>query len=83
MDRPLPQYVSRATLAALLDMGVRTLDDYCDKNIIPKPYKIGTLKRWHWAEVEKKIANQPLINLNERDPFDEGVNRVAAQEGHD
>ena len=49
-DRP-PTYVSKATLAAELDMSKSTVDSYVQRGLLPKPLKCGGSVRWSWAEV--------------------------------
>ncbi|WP_111431013.1 transcriptional regulator [Rhodobacteraceae bacterium DSL-40] len=49
-DRP-PSYVSKATLAAELDMSESTVDSYVQRGLLPKPFKWGGSVRWCWADV--------------------------------
>ena len=75
-----PEYVSKKTLAVLLDMGERTIDDYVKRRILPSPVNIGNCVRWHWPSVKDTLANITGTDLNEPDAFDRGVERVAAEE---
>ncbi len=49
-DRP-PSYVSKATLAAELDLSETTVDSYVQRGLLPKPFKWGGSVRWCWADV--------------------------------
>lgn len=56
-DRP-PSYVSKATLAAELDMSESTVDSYVQRGLLPKPLKWGSSVRWCWADVAARLAAQ-------------------------
>lgn len=56
-DRP-PSYVSKATLAAELDMSETTVDSYVQRGLLPKPFKFDGSVRWCWAEVANSLAAQ-------------------------
>ena len=56
-DRP-PSYVSRATLAAELDMSESTVDSYVQRGLLPKPFKWGGSVRWCWADVAECLNAQ-------------------------
>lgn len=71
-DRP-PSFMSKATLAAELDMSESTVDSYVQRDLLPKPVRVGGSVRWCWADVAKKLATHAT---GEEDPFMQGVNNV-------
>ena len=71
-DRP-PSYVSKATLAAELDMSESTVDSYVQRGLLPQPVKRGGSVRWCWAEVD---ANLRGATAGEADPYMERVTNV-------
>ncbi|MFC0161433.1 transcriptional regulator [Mameliella alba] len=56
-DRP-PSYVSKATLAAELDLSESTVDSYVKRGLLPKPFKWGGALRWCWADVTASLRAQ-------------------------
>ena len=56
-DRP-PSYVSKATLAAELDLSESTVDSYVQRGLLPKPFKWGGSVRWCWADVKACLSAQ-------------------------
>ena len=56
-DRP-PSFVSKATLAAELDMSESTVDSYVQRGLLPKPFKGGGSVRWCWADVAASLNVQ-------------------------
>ncbi|MDY6858866.1 MAG: transcriptional regulator [Pseudomonadota bacterium] len=56
-DRP-PAYVSKATLAAELDMSESTVDSYVQRGLLPKPFRWGGSVRWCWADVAECLNAQ-------------------------
>lgn len=69
-----PSYVSKATLAAELDMSESTVDSYVQRGFLPKPIKRGGSVRWCWAEVDADLRQQAIAGDN--DPFMKGVGNV-------
>lgn len=53
-----PSYVSKATLAAELDMSESTVDSYVQRGLLPKPIRRGGSVRWCWAEVDANLRGQ-------------------------
>lgn len=53
-----PAFVSRATLAAELDMSESTVDSMVKRGILPRPLRLsqGCL-RWCWADVQAALAS--------------------------
>ena len=49
-DRP-PAFVSKATLAAELDISESTVDAWARRGFLPNPIRRGGNVRWCWAEV--------------------------------
>jgi predicted DNA-binding transcriptional regulator AlpA len=81
-----PKFVSRATLAYLLDCSVSTVDAYTEQNRLPKPRMIGSMARWDLDEVCAFIAGQNelrLVNgsiIPKSDAFVEGLERAASSQ---
>lgn len=71
-DRP-PSFVSKATLAAELDMSESTVDSYVQRGLLPKPFKWGGSVRWCWAEVAASLRAQ---SSGEADPFMAGIDNA-------
>lgn len=67
-----PSYVSKATLAAELDMSESTVDSYVQRGLLPKPIKRGGSVRWCWAEVDANLRGQSSGD----DDFIAGLNNV-------
>lgn len=71
-DRP-PSYVSKATLAAELDISESTVDSYVRRGLLPKPFQWGGSVRWCWADVAASLAAQ---SGGEDDQFMAGLSNV-------
>lgn len=71
-DRP-PSYVSKATLAAELDMSESTVDSYVKRGLLPQPFKWGGSVRWSWADVSTKLTAKAS---GDEDEFMKGINNV-------
>lgn len=71
-ERP-PSYLSKATLAAELDVSESTVDSYVQRDLLPKPVRLGGSVRWCWADVAAKLA---MHADGENDPFMKGVGNV-------
>ncbi len=69
-----PCYVSKATLAAELDISESTVDAWVQRGILPKPIRMGGAVRWPWAAVEACLAGGSAA---EPDPFLKGVSNVS------
>ena len=46
-----PIFVSRSTLARLLDIAAYTVTEWVKLGHLPPPTTVGTQDRWHWPEV--------------------------------
>jgi predicted DNA-binding transcriptional regulator AlpA len=68
-----PSYVSKATLAAELDMSETTVDQYVKSGLLPKPIRRGGSVRWCWAEVDAALRSE---NGNTDDQFMAGLGNV-------
>jgi len=68
-----PSFVSKATLAAELDMSESTVDSYVQRGLLPPPIRRGGSVRWCWAEVEADLRGQ---STSDDDPFMVGVGNV-------
>lgn len=73
-DRP-PSYVSKATLAAELDISESTVDVLVHRGVLPKPIKVGGSVRWNWAQVDASLGANTISS--EVDPFIQGVSNVS------
>lgn len=71
-DRP-PSYVSRATLAAELDLSESTIDSYVQRGLLPRPLRWGGSVRWCWADVASCLSAQAA---SEEDKFMAGLDNV-------
>jgi predicted DNA-binding transcriptional regulator AlpA len=75
-DRP-PSYLSKATLAAELDISETTVDDYVKRGILPKPIQLGGSVRWSWAQVQASL--ETLTRSGQAlDPFIAGLRNVSS-----
>lgn len=72
-DRP-PSFVSKATLAAELDMSESTVDSYVHRGLLPRPFKWGGSVRWCWADVSAALLSQ--ASGGSEDQFMAGVDHV-------
>lgn len=72
-DRP-PSYVSKATLAAELDVSESTVDNLVQRGVLPKPVRIGGSVRWSWSQVDAALG--AATTTPEADPFMQGVSNV-------
>lgn len=73
-DRP-PSYVSKATLAAELDISESTVDALVQRGVLPRPVKVGGSVRWNWALVDASL--DASRSAPDADPFIEGVSNVS------
>jgi predicted DNA-binding transcriptional regulator AlpA len=69
-----PSYVSKATLAAELDVSESTIDNWVQRGVIPAPVAIGGNRRWCWQQVDAALSAQ--IATPDADPFLAGVSNV-------
>ncbi len=70
-----PSYVSKATLAAELDISESTVDAWVQRGILPKPIRMGGSVRWCWAQVDASLGAH--TKAPEADPFMQGLNNVS------
>tara|TARA_R110000851_G_scaffold159249_2_gene302505 strand:+ start:812 stop:1054 length:243 start_codon:yes stop_codon:yes gene_type:complete len=54
-SRP-PSFVSKATLAAELDVSESTIDSFVKRGLLPQPFKLGGSVRWSWADVASQLT---------------------------
>lgn len=61
-----PAYVDRETGAAELRISPETWDSWVDRKILPAPAPgfPPSTPRWRWADVDRKLAGQPLGDLD-------------------
>lgn len=69
-----PSYVSKATLAAELDVSESTVDAYVKRGLIRKPYRVGGSARWCWAEVDADLRRRAAAG--DEDQFMAGLDNV-------
>jgi predicted DNA-binding transcriptional regulator AlpA len=74
-----PAYVSRATLAAELEVGESTVDELVKRGILPRPVNLSPgCVRWQWDAVRAALASlgaEPDTSTPE-DPFLAGIKNV-------
>lgn len=71
-ERP-PSFVSKATLAAELEISESTVDSWVDRGFLPQPIRFGSTPRWVWADVQAALSQRAQA---EADPFMAGVRNV-------
>ena len=77
-DRP-PSFVSKATLAAELDISESTVDEWVRQGILPKPIRLGGSVRWCWAQVQASLGSMASAGQQfDKDPFMAALNETAA-----
>ena len=76
--------VSKATLAAALDVCESTVDELVRRGVLPKPLKLTPgCVRWLWPGVQQALASLTGTSDDASDPFMTGAKNVAktASEG--
>ena len=74
-ELPVPIFVSRQKLAALLDVSVETITAWRREGLIPPPaIQRGQIMRWHWPTIEARFATTDEDKAD--DPYMTGVNRA-------
>ena len=76
--------VSKATLAAALDVSESTVDVLVRRGVLPKPLKLTPgCVRWSWTAVEQALASLAGTADDSSDPFMTGARNAAktASEG--
>lgn len=68
-----PSYVSKATLAAELEMSETTVDSYVKRGLLPQPIRRGGSVRWCWAEVDAALRGG---GAGSEDQFMTGIENV-------
>lgn len=71
-DRP-PSFVSKATLAAELDLSETTVDSYVKNGLLPQPFRWGGSVRWCWDDVRAALT---ATKDGDEDEFMAGVDNV-------
>ncbi len=76
-----PDYVSAETLAYRLDCSRSTIDDYVNRGLLPKPFKLGSLVRWDFALVKATIQalNNGELRDGGEDDFMKAVENAASE----
>lgn len=77
-DRP-PAFLSRASLAAELDMSESTVDEMVRRGVLPRPLRLSNgCVRWSWAAVESALASLvPTLDDGPADPLMTGARNAA------
>lgn len=80
-------YVTRASLAAQLEIGESTVDDLVRRGVLPRPVRLssGTV-RWRWESVDRALRSmEGGVAASPEADIDEGVKRAlqAAKTGSD
>jgi predicted DNA-binding transcriptional regulator AlpA len=57
-----PDYVSAETLAYRLDIAPSLIEVYVRDGVLPPPERLGSLKRWDFAEVVAFIKARSVID---------------------
>ncbi|WP_442583149.1 helix-turn-helix transcriptional regulator [Mesorhizobium sp. ASY16-5R] len=66
-------------MAAELDIGESTVDDYVKRGALPKPIQFGGAVRWDWKQVDaalRSLASPETANI---DLFMAGIDNVKAE----
>lgn len=77
-ERP-PSYLSRATLAAELDISESTVDEMVRRGVLPKPIRLSSgCVRWSWLSVDSALASLASGGDDSpSDPFMAGARNAA------
>lgn len=74
-----PVFVSRETAASRCQISVDTWDLWVREGFAPQPaLRRGGIIRWHWQEVEDRLANRRKTGA-ESDPFIQGIANAQAK----
>jgi hypothetical protein len=85
-----PDYCARESLAYRLDCSTDKVDADVKSGLLPPPEIVGTMQRWHWAEVvafikarNGKLGDSAIVDAaghvvtgRDADPFSQGVMRA-------
>lgn len=75
-----PAYLSRASLAQMLDCAEKTVDELVRRGIIPPPRQwLDRTARWRWADVEMALEGYGVAGGG--DPYSAGIRNAQAQKG--
>ena len=75
-----PDYVSAETLAYRLDCSRSTIEMYVKKGLLPKPFVLGNLVRWRFADVRDVLDAAANGNApTEEDDFMKGLHDGAPE----
>lgn len=67
-----PAYVTRETLARMLDMREPGyVDQLVTRGLLPEPVMIGEAKRWRWADVDNRISGGAVGHEARKDEADD------------
>ena len=69
-----PAFLSKASLAAELDISESTVDEWVRRGLLPRPIRLSGSVRWSWVHV--CAALHPEVE-QEADPFMTGLGNVA------
>src|SRR4051812_39267714 len=64
-----PAYLSRATLAAVLDISESAVDEMVRRGVLPRPVRLSPrCVRWRWLAVDAALASLSAASESEFDP---------------
>lgn len=80
----IPAYITRARLAAELDIAESTVDDFVRRGVLPPPVKLTSgCVRWRWESVDKTLASMGKQENDSTPSEDEAGVQRAIQEAKD
>lgn len=81
-----PDYCSRDTLAARLDVAPDYIDQLVKRGVLPPAtVTLGEAKRWRWSSVESllsRIDAEGYPSTDQEDPYLAGIERGATKEAN-
>ena len=80
---PWPDYCTRETLAARLEVAPAYIDQLEKRGLLPPPVAIGEAKRWRWSDVEiyiSQLDDGAHASTDREDPYFAGIERGATEE---
>lgn len=82
IDRPyVPAYLSKTSLAFMLDVSLPIVDRLIAKQVIPPPLSIDGIDRWRWADVDEALAGVDLSGFDaDEDEVSAGIQRAKEAE---
>jgi predicted DNA-binding transcriptional regulator AlpA len=71
-------YLTRASLAAALEIGESTVDEMVRRGVLPRPVRLSSgCVRWRWASVDQALASlEGRVDAANTDEAQAGVQRA-------